>query len=477
MAAKTWPCHRSWRLDRAGRFAYIRHMHDFAPYLPWVGPLLGLLCLAGAFRAAKRRCLVDNLPTSKTTGVFIGLVELKGTAESAHPLTSYLAAQPCVCYQWSVEEHWSRTVTETYTDSEGKTQTRTRHESGWTTVADGGEMTAFYLEDDCGVILVRPDGAKLEPAEMFSQTCARGDPLYYGKGPTSAVSDSDHRRRFIERGIPEHAMLYVMGQARERQDAVAPEIAQDRDAPVFLISTRSEEQISSGMKWRERGWVLFGLLLTVGSFVLGDACSGPAAGRGELRFGFPNASWHVDPQYRLGTYAGAAGAYLGVAALAWVWMVFNSLVDLHQRVRRAWSLVDIELKRRHDLIPNLVEVVRGYSSYERQLQTELAALRSELAATPPGVAGPDYSAVTGVVAAIVERYPELKANTTFAGLQKNLIDTEQRIALARGYFNDIAAHYNTRLEVVPERFVARLGGIRPQTLMAANAFERAPVRL
>ncbi len=184
--------------------------------------------LGGAFRAGRRRRLVENLPTSKTTGVFIGLVELKGTAESASPLTSYLAEQPCVEYQWSVEEHWSRTVTETYTDSDGKTQTRTRHESGWTTVASGGEMIPFYLQDDCGVILVRPEGAKLEPAAMFDETVGRGDPLYYAKGPAGAVADSDHRRRFVERGIPLHAMLYVMGQARERQDVVAPEIAQDR---------------------------------------------------------------------------------------------------------------------------------------------------------------------------------------------------------------------------------------------------------
>jgi hypothetical protein len=115
-------------------------MHDFPPYLPLIGAFLGLLTLWGAFRAGRRRRLVENLPTSKTTGVFIGLVELKGTAEAANPLTSFLAEQPCTAYSWSVDEHWSRTVTETYTDGDGKTQTRTRHESGWTTVASGGEM-------------------------------------------------------------------------------------------------------------------------------------------------------------------------------------------------------------------------------------------------------------------------------------------------------------------------------------------------
>ena len=77
-------------------------------------------------------------------GVFIGLVEIKGTAESERPLTSYLAEVPCVFYRWDVQEKWSRTVTETYTDSDGKTRTRTRHESGWKTVAGGSDEQLFY---------------------------------------------------------------------------------------------------------------------------------------------------------------------------------------------------------------------------------------------------------------------------------------------------------------------------------------------
>ena len=106
----------------------MHHSAMYATYVPLLGGLLALLTLAAAFRAGRRWRLVDNLPTSKTSGVFIGLVELKGSAESAHPLVSYLAGAPCVYYQWGVEEHWSRTVVETYTDGNGKTQTRTRYE-------------------------------------------------------------------------------------------------------------------------------------------------------------------------------------------------------------------------------------------------------------------------------------------------------------------------------------------------------------
>jgi hypothetical protein len=158
-------------------------------------------------------------------------------------------------------------------------------------------------------------------------------------------------------------------------------------------------------------------------------------------------------------------------------MVYNSLIELRQRVRQAWSLVEVQLKRRHDLIPNLLGVVQGFSNYEATLQQQLAELRGQLQATPPGVKGPDYSAVQNCVIAISERYPELKANQLFIKLQQNLIDTEQRIALARGYFNEIATHYNTRLETIPDRLVARVAAMQPQPLMAANDFERAAVKV
>jgi hypothetical protein len=432
-------------------------MRDFAPFLPVIGALLALVGLVCAFRNGRQRRLIENLPTSKTSGVFIGLVELKGAAESAEPLTSFLATQACVQYAWTVEEHWSRTVTETYTDDKGRTQTRTRTESGWTQVASGREMIPFYLRDDCGVILVRPDGAKIEPVKIFDETCTPLNALYYGKGPAGAVANSDMRRRFVETALPLKANLFVVGQARERQDVIAPEIAADDTAPMFLISTRSQEQVSGGMKWRARGWTIFGLLAAVGFTVWRDV------------------ALNVDSHSHLLIYVAIAAGYFFIGLLAWIWMVFNSLVDLRQRTRAAWALIDIQLKRRCDLIPNLVNCVKGYRDHEAQLQTELAALRNQLNATPPGVAGPDSGAVSSVVIGIAERYPELKANEAFLSLQKTLSDTEQRIALARSYFNEIATHYNTRLEIVPERYVALLGAMKPQPLMAANEFERAAV--
>ena len=122
-------------------------MRDLVPVILGLLVVCGL-CLWGSARQLRRRRILGDTPTSKAQGVFIGFVELKGTAESAQPLTSFLAETACVHYAWQVDEHWSRVVTESYTDSKGNRQTRTRVESGWTTVAEGGETIPFYLRDE-----------------------------------------------------------------------------------------------------------------------------------------------------------------------------------------------------------------------------------------------------------------------------------------------------------------------------------------
>ena len=424
------------------------------------GGLLAALCLWGATRAARRARLVRDLPTCSTGGVFIGLVELKGRARSERPLMSFLAERPCVHYAWRVEEHWRRTVTETYTDKDGKTRTRTRTESGWTTVASGGEQQDFYLQDDAGAIRVRPAGAEIEPLSVFDRTCSRWDPLYYGKGPAGAVSDSTHTRHFTETAIPIDAPIYVVGMARERDDVIAPEIAAHRDAPLYLISTRSEQQVRRG--YTVQYWVvaILGLVLWAGGWVVRDAVQDRVP---------------IDWAARLPAYLGWSAAYVAAWSLAWVWLAYNSLVGLRQRVRQAWANVDVQLKRRADLIPNLVRAVDGLRDHERQVQTHLAELRAQAEATAPGEPGPDPHACLASLLAIVERYPELKTSESFLRLQRELAATEQRIALARGYFNEIATFYNTRLESVPDGYVAALAGMRPRPLLTATDFERAPV--
>jgi len=439
---------------------FVADISTYSPLFPWIGFAIAIFALWASLHACYRRRLIDNLPVSKTQGVFIGLVELKGTAECEKPLVSYLAASPCVYYAFDIEERWSRLVTETVRDEKGNMRTVTRRESGWTSVASRTESTPFYLQDDTGSVQVLPEGARIEAAGVFSQTCSPFDALYYGKGPAGGIIDSDHVRRFTESVIALHAPLFLVGQARERKDMVAPEIAADPKASDYLISTRTQEQVSSGLGWQFWLFLLLGLVTAPGGHILGDL-----AGNN----GITGIS--------LLLYIGEFILFVLAWTIGWIVTVFNSLVELRQRVEQGWGQVDIQLKRRHDLIPNLVDCVKGYTNYEASTQQALAEMRSQLSATAPGQAGADFSSVLAQVQILREAYPELKANTNFLSLQKSLSDTEQRIALARSYFNSIATFYNTRLQVVPDRFIAALGGMKPRALMEANDFERAPVEV
>ena len=415
---------------------------------------MALLPLALSLRAARRKLLIDNLPTSKTSGVFIGTVELEGTAESEAPLKGRLSGRPCVYYSYTVNERYSRQVTETTTDGQGRTQTRTKTETGWRTIERGdSERSPFYLKDDRGAIRVLPQGASVEAEVTFSQTAGPGHPMYWWcKAPE--IADSDHVRSYTEHAIPMHARLYVVGHARQRADIVAAEIAAHEGEEMFLVSMRPQAKVSAGLRWQ------FWLLGLAGYAVIAVVMHWLDTRSRSLDF--------APAQYGI-----AALAYLGAWLAGWTWMCFNSLVALRQRVAQGWANIDVELKRRADLIPGIVRLVAGAREHEATVQTQVAALRSQAQATAPGQPGPDPASVAAPIHVLVEAYPELRTNALFLRLQKQLADTEDRIALARAYFNDIAAFYNTRLESFPDGLVAKLGGMRPRPLMEAAGFERA----
>src|SRR5262252_4614132 len=201
----------------------------------FIGGFFALLCLIGAFRSGRRRWLVENLPTSKTNLISSGLVELKGTAElEGPPLCSQLTQQPCLHYEWRIEERWSCLTIE-----DGKVE----RDSGWQKVAGGEQMISFRLKDDQGDILIRPQGAKIEPVLLLDKICDRNDPLYYTKGPAQGIRHTKHERRFYESGIPIHQRLYVVGNASKVAADGALEIARNFQSPMFLISARTEEEV------------------------------------------------------------------------------------------------------------------------------------------------------------------------------------------------------------------------------------------
>ncbi|MHC4551018.1 MAG: LemA family protein [Planctomycetota bacterium] len=433
----------------------------------WVFLVLTGLLAAGllgwGLRSLKRKRLLENVPTSKVKGVFLGLNEVKGRARRERLLTSYLAATPCVYYRYEIQERWERTTTER--DHQGRTRTRTR--SGWTTIDSDEERRPFELVDATGALRIVPEGAEIRADRVFDRHCGRADPLYYGKGPSRAVADSDHRRHFVEHAIPLDAPLYVMGAARLRDAKVEPEIARDRNAELFLISTQDERQLTRGYALAALFSLLCGtvaaFLFPVG-FLLEEAVSFGAALEQQLPVALP-----------------LAGAYLGAVLVYYLTLVYNGLVAVRERREMAWSMIDVQLKRRHDLIPRLVACVKGYAAHEQETQRALAALRVE-GARGKAVAGrSELAARQGHALArvflLAESYPDLDADESFVRLQQELVDTEDRIAFAREFYNATVTALNNRLETLPDALLARLGAFRRGEFFAAQGFERTPVRV
>ena len=157
-------------------------------------------------------------------------------------------------------------------------------------------------------------------------------------------------------------------------------------------------------------------------------------------------------------------AVLIVAFVVWAVVSYNQLVRDRNRVAQAWSDVDVQLTRRHELIPRLVEIVKGYAGYERALLTSLAELRAQSTAgtSPAPRAQIERSVTSGVgrLVALVEAYPDLKASQNFADLHGKLVDTENQIQFARRYYNGAVNLFNNRIQRFPDLLVAWTFGFR-----------------
>jgi LemA protein len=173
----------------------------------------------------------------------------------------------------------------------------------------------------------------------------------------------------------------------------------------------------------------------------------------------------------------AAAVLLGLAIV----VLYNRLVRLRNRVDNAWSQVDVQLRRRYDLIPNLVETVKGYAAHERELFERVTEARARsLGAT--GVADQadaenQVSAGLRQLLAVVENYPDLKANQNFLALQEELIGTESKIAYARQFYNDQVMRLNTLIQSFPSSIVARVFGFQERPFFEIEEETRGPVQV
>jgi len=182
-----------------------------------------------------------------------------------------------------------------------------------------------------------------------------------------------------------------------------------------------------------------------------------------------------------------------IRAVTWIWIVvlvpavlllygivaFNRLVRHRNRVNSSWAGIDVQLRRRYDLIPNLVEAVQGYAAHERQLFERVTEARTR--AIQAGTVHDQADAETDVtrnlrqLMAVAEAYPQLRANENFLALQEELTGTESKIAFARQFYNDQVMRYNTLIQQFPSLVVARIANFTPREFFEAEEASRGPV--
>ncbi|MGH2597541.1 MAG: LemA family protein [Actinomycetota bacterium] len=170
-----------------------------------------------------------------------------------------------------------------------------------------------------------------------------------------------------------------------------------------------------------------------------------------------------------------------VVLLLWAVLTFNRLVTLRTRVDNGWSQIDVQLRRRHDLIPNLVETVKGYAEHEREVFEHVTEARTRaMGAKGMNDQAQAEDAVTaglGRLIAVAENYPDLKANQNFLALQEELTGTESKIAYARQFYNDQVTRLNTLIQKFPSSVVAGIGRFEPRTFFTIEEPVRGPVKV
>jgi LemA protein len=174
---------------------------------------------------------------------------------------------------------------------------------------------------------------------------------------------------------------------------------------------------------------------------------------------------------------------IGVGAFFVVWLMFtyNRLVVLRTRIDNAWSQIDVQLKRRYDLIPNLIETVKGYAKHEKELFENVTKARSALmSAQGPADKAKADNMLTGTLKslfAVAENYPQLRANENFKQLQEELSGTESKIAYSRQFYNDNVMDFNAKVQMFPTNIIAGMFKFTMRDFFKTEGAEREPVKV
>lgn len=348
---------------------------------------------------------------------------LRGEVGSEQPLQCPWFDVDCVAYGYSIEEE----ETESYTDSKGKRQTR----STWNTVHRDSLTIGFTLDDGDRIDIALPEG-----------TC---------EAQSRLRTDYEHTdRRHSAWVLPLGSTVSAFGVQRD-DGSFGPL----RNVPLLVtFQTRNERVRSSASA---EGWLFFFALFWVfaGGVAAGALLTEPRV-------------WHE--------WLPAVGAGLAAAAPQWVLLTYNRLVRLRQQVHVAERQISIELAQRSDLVPNLVAVVKAASDHESDLLQRLATLRGGRSLDQQVHDEEQARGTAHAVLVLHEQYPDLKSNAMYRDLHDRLWTIEEKIAHARGFYNDTVTEWNGRVEKVPSNLVASLAKMQTRPLFAAGEEAGLPPR-
>jgi LemA protein len=409
----------------------------------------GLLATVVAWLVDRRRRAYTDVPTTPAAAVFAGRNEVVGRAWAREPLESHRTRTPVIWWRYLLEEERTHTRMVTSTDANGNSHTRTETYEQWHEVDERTDALAtFEVVDATGSVPVRLDGAHIDGRPLLEREFRAEDE---DQGWLSRlVDDRTGRYRETEDAIAIGDPLFVVGEAVLDETSSAPVLAGD-----VLVSTRSEAS--------RTGWLGSGAIALT---LLGLSATGVGLALLVARGDTP------------GPRSIALGVVVPLAGLlgAWTAITYNRLRLLAQSIDRAWSLIGVQLQRRHDLIPDLAAAVSAHAAHERTLLDTVTLLRWDASATGD-VRALSREAVQQteeirLVLARSEAYPELTADESFLRLQRELADTESRIAGSRTFYNDTLTLLRDRSQAVPANLVARFLTFRSRELIPADGFER-----
>ncbi len=384
---------------------------------------------------------IECTPTSKAIAVAPGIAEVSGIARPFNKkFVSPLGKKECLYYATELYK-WSGSGKHRHKDFVNRWESE----------------DPIYIEDETGMVLVKPT---VKPCSSKSKELMKDDlhekktlgrniilsaflgdkendpddSMYsfvsrYAPGLSDYSDSLEVYEHFIEDGDP----LYVLGTAKvfdpnEREPRMI--VCDDRERGFFCISDGSEKDALSNISLFAMLTVLGGPILTLlGCLIL------------VARFGL-----YSTPFFLL-SFLIPLGMYLWLL-FTWLVSLYNGLISLKNGVDRAHANIDALLAKRRDLIPQLVEIVKGYARYEKSTLEEIAGMRSDTAAGKNLIA-------------LAEKYPELRANESFGNLQKELAEIETHIAGLRGYYNDAVMFYNKQIAVFPYLIVAGAMRLKP----------------